>query len=1383
MIGEENNMSEKYYLGLDMGTDSVGWAVTDTSYHLLREKGKDFWGVREFDEASTAKDRRTKRTQRRKYQRRKVREGLLKSYFAEAVDKIDPQFFQRLDNSKYWMEDKDASVRTPNGVFNDPGYTDKEYFRQYPTIFHLRMELINNPAPHDVRLVYLAILNMFKHRGNFLNPSLDPDNLGANIDEVYETMCAALTEYTDIALPAEMTGHEIVFILSRSDYSRSDKAKDLTERWNIDKKAPVYFLIRLLCGLKVDARKLFEDIPEGDEKIEIDFNASDFENRSGDLENQIGSDYMEIIFAAKQLYDLGVLQNVLKGEKYLSEARVKEYQQHKEDLRLLKKAMKKYCTMQEYNQMFRAGEAGSYSAYVNSYNSDTAANKKAGHDAKLRRNMGSAAKKQADLYKKIKDLLKENQESDPDVKKILDAIDKGTFLPKQLTSANGVIPNQVHAKELAAVLDNAEKYLPFLLEKDESGLTVSERIKKLFSFRVPYYIGPVTERSKNDGGNGWVKRIEGGQVLPWNINQKIDMKKTSAEFVNRMIRRCTYINSEQVLPKQSLLYQKFCVLNEINNLTINDVRIPVQLKQDIYHSLYEKGKKVTVSQIFRYLHSRGLAESKDQLGGMDEKQSDSLTSYGKFTAIFGERMKEDEYWDLAEDIIYWCTLYGESKSFLREQLNEKYGDRLTNEQMNRILGLKFSDWGRMSREFLELPGVDQKTGEVTTLIRTMWDTNQNLMELLNNEEYTFRDELQKRQTTALLTLADIKPEDFDQYYFSAPVKRMMWQTILLIREIEHIMGAAPARIFVETAREHEKNPKRKEDRASMFRNLCKSIIKDDPKWDEIIKNAEESGTIRSKKMYLYLTQMGMDMYTGEAIDLDKLFDNNVYDIDHIYPQQVVKDDNLSNNCVLVRKQKNAQKSNLYPIEYSIRKNMQPKWKNLLDKKLITQEKYHRLSNDQPFTEYQLSGFISRQIVETNQGVKGMADLLKQLMPESTLVYSKAKNVTEFRNQYDIYKSRLLNDYHHANDAYLNIVVVNAYYVKFTNNPINFIHKYMQDKEKYKYHLNKMFESDIIRGDEVAWIAFREGNPGTISIVKKTCQKNTPLVTRRTFEEHGSISNATIRGRRTAKAGSYLPIKTSDDRLRNVEKYGGYEDISTSYFFLVEHTVKGKRVRTLQTVPVYLKTKLQSSKDALEKYCNEDLHLLDPSVRIEKIPINSLLCVNGYYLRITGKTNKYINTRNATAMCLNHEKFQDSLRVNENDKLSFVDYVKKIEKYHDTNIMDVLITKEKNIALYQILTNKHKSTIFSKRPNPMAKTLDKLFDAFCGLTRDKQLFVLWQIINLTGQIVPRANLKLIGGGEQAGIMLISSQISNNERIELITQSITGIFEKRINLLTV
>ena len=95
----------KYYLGLDLGTSSIGWAVTDENYRLLRAKGKDLWGIREFEEASTAVERRTHRISRRRHQRAVVRNGLLKEYFYDEIVKKDPLFFQRLDNSKYHLEE------------------------------------------------------------------------------------------------------------------------------------------------------------------------------------------------------------------------------------------------------------------------------------------------------------------------------------------------------------------------------------------------------------------------------------------------------------------------------------------------------------------------------------------------------------------------------------------------------------------------------------------------------------------------------------------------------------------------------------------------------------------------------------------------------------------------------------------------------------------------------------------------------------------------------------------------------------------------------------------------------------------------------------------------------------------------------------------------------------------------------------------------------------------------------------------------------------------------------------------------------------------------------------------------------------------------------
>ena len=37
-------MAQKYYVGLDMGTASVGWAVTDDKYNIIKKHGKALWG-------------------------------------------------------------------------------------------------------------------------------------------------------------------------------------------------------------------------------------------------------------------------------------------------------------------------------------------------------------------------------------------------------------------------------------------------------------------------------------------------------------------------------------------------------------------------------------------------------------------------------------------------------------------------------------------------------------------------------------------------------------------------------------------------------------------------------------------------------------------------------------------------------------------------------------------------------------------------------------------------------------------------------------------------------------------------------------------------------------------------------------------------------------------------------------------------------------------------------------------------------------------------------------------------------------------------------------------------------------------------------------------
>lgn len=47
---------DEYYVGFDIGTNSVGYAVTDKNYNLIKHGGEPMWGSHVFEAASTAQE-------------------------------------------------------------------------------------------------------------------------------------------------------------------------------------------------------------------------------------------------------------------------------------------------------------------------------------------------------------------------------------------------------------------------------------------------------------------------------------------------------------------------------------------------------------------------------------------------------------------------------------------------------------------------------------------------------------------------------------------------------------------------------------------------------------------------------------------------------------------------------------------------------------------------------------------------------------------------------------------------------------------------------------------------------------------------------------------------------------------------------------------------------------------------------------------------------------------------------------------------------------------------------------------------------------------------------------------------------------------------------
>ena len=74
-----------------------------------------------------------------------------------------------------------------------------------------------------------------------------------------------------------------------------------------------------------------------------------------------------------------------------------------------------------------------------------------------------------------------------------------------------------------------------------------------------------------------------------------------------MTNKCTYLIGEDVLPKDSLLYSKFMVLNELKYLRLDGQKISVELKQKIYRDVFCRSRKVTQKKLKSYLIREGIA--------------------------------------------------------------------------------------------------------------------------------------------------------------------------------------------------------------------------------------------------------------------------------------------------------------------------------------------------------------------------------------------------------------------------------------------------------------------------------------------------------------------------------------------------------------------------------------------------------------------------------------------------------------------------------------------------------------------------------------------------------------------------------------------------------
>lgn len=1303
---------KKYNIGLDIGVGSVGWCVTDEDSNILKKGKRNMWGSRIFEEANTAAQRRSFRSAKRRLNRRKERINILQNMLKSDMEKEYPNFFHILKDSSLDFEDKKITNIVDGkkyNLFDEEGNTDKKYYKKFPTIYHLRNYLVNTDEKVDFRLVYLAIHHIIKYRGNFLHEGDFSENLNA-INEKIENLLNLLEEKYQIIINCKI--ETITDILICKNLSKAAKKEELLKNFIYEKtdKQIVVNILNAILGYAFDLNKIFE--------IELEKPKVSFSSEIEEIEElyiELG-EYSEYFKVLNDIYSWYTLQDILKGKKYISEAFIEKFNKYSEELKLLKIIYKKYFP-NEYSNMFRKFGEKNYVAYNGKSCGKTC--KKC--DAE---NFLSVIKKQ------IEKLPDNVEEKEIIVKKIEDR----NFLNKINVTDNGAIPYQLHLLELEKILQNQAKYYETI---DEN----KEKIIELFTFRIPYYVGPL---SKEQGKWSWIIRKNNESIRPWNFSEIVDEDATAEEFIKRMTNKCTYISNEDVMPKQSLLYSYYCVLNELNNMKINDKHIARDIKKDIIEKLFKEKKKVTSKTLKKYLDENAIPNSNITGFADGENFNSGLPSYIDMKNIFGE-INEENY-EKCEKLIYWITIF-EEKKILKRKIKKEYPE-ITDEQIKKLLKLNYSGWSRISKKML----VGLKAYDGDNIIEKLEKTSLNFMQIINKKEFGFNKKLEEYmpKKQGKLTYNDV-----DEIPTSPANKRAIWQAICVVKEISKVMKEEPNNIYIEFAKSESKK-KMKDTRVKQLlkkyeeiNNQIKTLKDYDYSIYKELKNHQSDKNL-SEKLYLYFIQNGKCLYSREPLNIDEL---NTYEVDHIIPQSYIKDDSIDNKALVIRKENQRKKDSLL-LSDEIIDNQTTWWKSLLDSDLISQTKYYKLIRRKMFeTDDDKDSFVKRQLVETRQITKYVTNLLNNEYKNTKIFAIRAKNTHEFRTQFGIYKNRNINNFHHAQDAYILSIIGNVIDKKI----------YMKNDFLYSEYVKRYYNKD--NKNKV------NNDYKRLSLIMKLIRENVDLekvykvisykdcyISRMLQENTGSFYNQTLY---SPKQNPVIPLKEG----KSTKKYGGYSNENKAYCVIFEYvTAKNKKEYELIGIPIQTAYEIKENKQTLENYIIE-AYLVGKDFSNLKIIKNKILI-----------NQEYLDENNEIMRLCSDKEIRTSKELIVNAKVSEIVYLMNLD---EKELSDEQIEKVNNEYLYlfnyfiEKIENEYK--VFTQ----IANKIKNKTEYFKDLSFEGKKSTINGLISLmeTGQ----GNLKSIGLGDREGRM--AGKTFKGEKLlkmTFINKSVTGMYERRYKI---
>lgn len=497
--------------------------------------------------------------------------------------------------------------------------------------------------------------------------------------------------------------------------------------------------------------------------------------------------------------------------------------------------------------------------------------------------------------------------------------------------------------------------------------------------------------------------------------------------------KCTFIPQELRAPKASLTFEYFTTLQKVNSLRIDGTDLTIEQKNKIIEKLKET-KDLSFKQVRNILdvdkdklfnlcrynygkpkHNKGndnkgddnnLNENDviDPQEVIEKSENTNFVSFSKTKAIMTALGINNafEHWQLIDEIGLMLSLC-KSDSTINQYIEKSpILSALSKDQIEEISKLNFDKFGSLSIKAMQMiiPYMENGFGydkacEMAGFKHTGRDHNKRMF--INVKE----DEIAER-------LNDIT---------SPVVKRAVNQTIRILNEIIKKYGS-PQFVTVELARELSKTPneRKKIDDANIKRYQRNQDVVD----TIINKYTIKPSGVDIVKYNLYLEQNGKCMYSGQPFELERLFEPNYAQIDHILPISRSFDDSY-NNKILVFAKENQLKGNRTPYEYFGAD--EKRWNEYVARvNSLTNFKKKKNLLMQNFDEEKSKDFIQRNLNDTQYMGKFLFNLLQDylLMSESkskVQIRCVSGSITSYlRKCWGINKLREDGDIHHCIDA-------------------------------------------------------------------------------------------------------------------------------------------------------------------------------------------------------------------------------------------------------------------------------------------------------------------------------------------------------------------------------